>query len=284
VSFIFHGYENFPVPFERSVSKTEAKMKLRKIGVVLMAILLAAMAMVPMVSAAAEARMNNLNTAQPQLTKLVDNPEAIMQSCPGVQDKEAVINTLIGKNITVADFYEKLYPGCVAKLPSNVQELYKNQRMTWPQLSKAQLQKSLSKAESDKIESDLRATSSNDIFVPSITHPLSPASTTISLNGISVAWKGSTTIYQSLSTVYPPVAMTYMSTTSNLFMLQNGNFVNIANKQVVGVFVSSQTAQGVKSVNPGLFQVLGEHYGIAPLGYYPTEVLVYSTSNYFTVP
>jgi hypothetical protein len=40
----------------------------------------------------------------------------------------------------------------------------------------------------------------------------------------------------------------------------------------------------VKSVNPGLFQVLGEHYGIAPLGYYPTEVLVYSTSNYFTVP
>jgi hypothetical protein len=146
------------------------------------------------------------------------------------------------------------------------------------------LPKSLSKAESDKIVSDLRATSSNDVFVPSITQPLSPASTMISLNGISVAWKGSTTIYQSSSTVYPPVAMTYMSTTSNLFMLQNGNFVNIANKQVIGVFVTSQTAQGVKSVNPGLFQVLGDHYGIAPLGYYPTEVFGYSNSQYFTVP
>jgi hypothetical protein len=75
-----------------------------------------------------------------------------------------------------------------------------------------------------------------------------------------------------------------MSTTSNLFMLQNGNFVNIANKQVIGVFVTSQTAQGVKSVNPGLFQVLGDHYGIAPLGYYPTEVFGYSNSQYFTVP
>jgi hypothetical protein len=112
-------------------------MKLRKIGVVLLALLLAGMAMVPMASATAEVRINNFETTQPQLTKLADNPEAIMQSCPGVQNKDAVINALIGKNITVADFYEKLYPGCVAKLPIQVQELYKNQKMTWPQLSKA---------------------------------------------------------------------------------------------------------------------------------------------------
>ena len=50
---IFHSYEGFPVPFERSVNaKGDGKMNLHKIGVVLLALLLAGIAMVPMVSAA----------------------------------------------------------------------------------------------------------------------------------------------------------------------------------------------------------------------------------------
>jgi hypothetical protein len=216
----------------------------------------------------------------------VDNPEAIVKSCPAVQNRDAVINSLIGKDISVADFYEKIYPGCMAKLPLNVQETYKNQKMTWPQVSATPPIKSMSSEESAGIISTLKKKSTSDNFVPVLTLPRNSAlSETVSLNGISVAWKGPTTIYQSSTTTDPnSVAMTYMSTKSNLYMLQNGNFVNIANKQTIGAFVSSQTAQGVKAVDPGLFQVLGEHYGIAPIGYVPTEVFGYSTSQYFTVP
>jgi len=261
-------------------------MKTLKTGVMLLALLLAAMAMVPMVNAVENVKLINFDTTAPKLTKLVDNPEAIAKSCPVVQNQEAVINSLIGKDISVADFYEKIYPGCIAKLPTNVQETYKKQKMTWPQLSTTPLMKSMSEEESAGIISTLKKKVSSGNFVPGVTLPSNAAlSETVSLNGISVAWKGPTTIYQSSTTTDPnSVAMTYMSTKSNLYMLQNGNFVNIANKQTIGAFVSSQTAQGIKAVDPGLFQVLGEHYGIAPLGYVPTEVYGYSTSQYFTVP
>ena len=122
--------------------------------------------------------------------------------------------------------------------------------------------------------------------MPDSSLPASAAATRsgVSINGLSVAVKGRITIYQSTTVVAPPVPMTYLSTKSMLWQYQSGSgFQKIAEKLSVGVLVSDQIAQGTKAVNPGLYQVLGEHYGIAPLGYWPPSGTSYSTSQYFYV-
>jgi hypothetical protein len=108
-------------------------MNIRKIGVVLLGLFLAAMVMVPMVSAAEGTQTANADPVPGvYLTKLMDNPEGITNAYPAPQNKDAVINSLMGKDMTVAEFYDTLYPGVVSKLPENVRTLYKNTKMTWP--------------------------------------------------------------------------------------------------------------------------------------------------------
>jgi len=249
-------------------------------GIILLALLLAAMAMVPMVSAGEPVKSNAVSSLA--LTKLIDNPESITGSCPAVQNQEKVIASLIGKDMTAAEFYEKIYPGCMDKLPENVRNIYAATKMKWLLHEPAAAPKALSKTEADAIISKLQNNPSGSLESPE--QLAVAADIPLSLNGISVAWKGRTTIYQSSTTTDPnSVAMTYMSTKSMLWMFQNGQFNNIAEKFVYGFLTSSQTARGSKAVDPGLFQVLGEHYGIAPLGYYPVEVLGYSNSQYFYV-
>jgi hypothetical protein len=260
-------------------------MNTRKTGVVLLALLLAGMAMVPLVSATEETPVANPGTARAiHLTKIMDDPEHVASAYPAVQNKDAVIKSLMGKDITVADFYETLYPGVTEKLPSNVQTLYKNTKMTWP--SGASSPKKLSPEEADSIVASLKKSTSSGNEVPALSLPTSAAATRsdLSINGLSVAWKGRVTIYQSTTVVDPPVSMTYLSTRSMLWQYQSGSgFQKIAEKLSVGTLISRQVAQGTKAVNPGLFQVLGEHYGIAPIGYWPPSGTSYSTSQYFSV-
>jgi len=255
-------------------------MDLRKICIALLALLVAAMVIVPIVSAEGS-QIGSQSMSRPTLTKLMDNPEAITSSCPVVQNPETVIDSLIGKDLTTAEFYEMIYPGCMVKMPENVRNIYQTTKMKWPEKTQSNSPEPLSKTEAQNIIAELINNPSTEQsgFSQQMTKDI-PAS----LNGISVAWKGSTTIYQSSTTTDPnSLAMLYMSTKSMLWKLQNGQFTNIAETLTVGVLTSSQTARGSKTVTPGLFQVLGEHYGISPLGYYPVEVFGYSNSQYFYV-
>lgn len=80
-------------------------MNLPKIGVVLLAFLIAGMAMVPMVSAA----------------------EKIGQ-VTATQDQLVLINQLWGTNITVGEYMEKVYPEHLANIPNDVkQDMYARQ-------------------------------------------------------------------------------------------------------------------------------------------------------------
>jgi len=121
-------------------------MKPMKYGVVLLALLLAAMAMVPMVSAEEPVKSNAVSS--PALTKLIDNPESITSSCPAVQNQEKVIESLIGKDMTAAEFYEKIYPGCMDKLPENVRNIYATTKMKWLLHEPAAAPKAISKTPS----------------------------------------------------------------------------------------------------------------------------------------
>jgi hypothetical protein len=83
VIIIFSHYEDFPVPFERSVWKNakgdERKMQLRKISFVLLALLLAAMAIVPMVNASDPALQKNESRQNTGIiTPIFDDSEIVM--------------------------------------------------------------------------------------------------------------------------------------------------------------------------------------------------------------
>jgi hypothetical protein len=260
-------------------------MKQLKMGVVLLALLLVGMAMVPMVSAAEGTQAANADLVPGvYLTKLMDNPESITNAYPAVQNKDAVINSLMGKDMTVAEFYETLYPGVMSKLPVNVRKLYKNTKMTWPSATSSP--KKISAEEASNLVASLKKIKSSGNDVPDSSLPSIAAATSsdLSINGLSVAVSGRITIYQSTTVVAPPVPMTYLSTKSMLWQFQSGSgFQNIAEKLSVGTLISNQIAQGTQAVNPGLYQVLGEHYGIAPIGYWPPSGTSYSNSQYFYV-
>jgi hypothetical protein len=82
-------YDDSPCPFERSVCKKEEKMKPIKYGIILLALLLAAMAMVPMVSAMGTAITPDVATA---IESNYVSPDTAFQSAT------AAVKDFIGRN------------------------------------------------------------------------------------------------------------------------------------------------------------------------------------------
>ncbi len=211
-------------------------MNLTKRCVILLALMLAAMVIVPMVSAAEIPRAtNNGVTDEIHLTKLMDNPQSITRAYPTIQNQDAVIKSLEGKNITVAEFYETLYPGVMSKLPQKVQPLYKNTKMIWPAYTVSP--KKLSPQEASSLVLSLKKTtpSGNNDADSSLHATAAATSSDLSINGLSIVVKGRITLYQSTTGVYPPVSMIYLSTKSMLWQYQReSGFQNIAEKLSVG--------------------------------------------------
>jgi hypothetical protein len=89
-------------------------MKTLKIGVILLALLLAAMAMVPMVSAATnmEGKVIRASANQAQVDK---------------------INELWGKDVTVIEYYTQVHPEFLVDMPDELKEKLAKKKWVWPE-------------------------------------------------------------------------------------------------------------------------------------------------------
>lgn len=88
-------------------------MKTLKLGIMLLALLLAGMVFVPAVSAAA--------TTAGKVMNLTSTPEQI-----------AKINELKGKNITVGEYFEQVQPDLLVGMPEDLKEKLYTVKWVWP--------------------------------------------------------------------------------------------------------------------------------------------------------
>ncbi len=205
------------------------------------------------------------------------------------------ISNLIGKDITYAEFYEVVYPGEMEKLPEDLQELYKSRKVQWtaPEVRTPQ---PLTEEEIREIISRDSLSKSKLCYIPSaeegfaalrssITDSDGSVKADLTIAGLSWAYHGNRLVtFYSSSQSQPAIALPYMSTKTRLFQFINPVWIEIANNEKIGILVSSQTVNGQKYVDGDyIYQVLGDHYGIAPIGYYPLEYLGYSSSQTFYV-
>lgn len=91
-------------------------MRTVKIGVVLLALLLAGMIFVPSVSAAA--------TNAGKVMNITSTPEQIVK-----------INELWGKNITVGEYFEQVQPDLLVDMPADLKEKLYTMKWVWPDSS-----------------------------------------------------------------------------------------------------------------------------------------------------
>ncbi|MCT8337704.1 hypothetical protein FKB36_09470 [Methanoculleus sp. Afa-1] len=209
---------------------------------------------------------------------------------------EKLIASLIGKDITYAEFYEAIYPGEMEKLPENLQELYRSSKIQWT-ASEEQTPEPLTEEEMSEIKSRTYTSTVSLIKVPSaeegvtvlrslVNNNAASDPIHVSITGKSWAYHGNRIVeYYSSTHSSPEIRMPYMSVKTRLFMFVEPAWVEIAYKEKTAVLPLSLTVMGEKSVDGGYFyQVLGDHYEIPP----PDYVIIgsnpaYSTSQVFYV-
>ncbi len=207
-----------------------------------------------------------------------------------------LISNLIGKDITYAEFYEAVYPGEMEKLPEDLQNLYKSSKIQWT-APEEQMPEPLTEEEMSEIRSRASDSESSLNKVPSaeegvvvlrniMNNNSASRDSDLGVAGLSWAFHGNRVVdYYSSSQAQPAISIPYMSTKTRLFMFVEPAWVEIANKEKIGILVTSQTVMGQKSVDGGYYyQVLGDHYCVPPLGYVvvgPNPA--YSTSQVFYV-
>ena len=211
------------------------------------------------------------------------------------ENSRDTISSLVGKDITYAEFYDAVYPGEMEKLPEDLQELYKTRKVQWT-APEERMPQSLTEEEISEIISRDSLSKSGLCYIPSAEEGFAALRSSIinsgesvkadlTIAGLSWAYHGNRLVtFYSSSQAQPAIALPYMSTKTRLFQFINPVWIEIANKEKIGFLVSSQTVNGQKYVDGGyIYQVMGDHYGIAPIGYYPPEFLRYSSSQTFYV-
>ncbi len=171
-------------------------MKTMKIGVVLLALLLAGMAMVPMVSA-----IENKNTS-------------IINS-----ERNQIAAQLFGKNITEEEFIKNVFPEIYHTLSDCQKHLYSGKRMNWVHQKMEANSKAGTYSDRGQLLSPPSPASSRELIDNAIAAvvPLTYGSSSISANRRSVYHKSESWI------AFPPyLNVPYIGLVSYLIKEQNG--------------------------------------------------------------
>ncbi|MDO9324883.1 MAG: hypothetical protein Q7T80_08000 [Methanoregula sp.] len=212
-------------------------MKQMKICVILLALLLAAMVMVPMVSAAGEMKGD--------------------VSSPDVE----LIKSLIGKNVSVGEYYEKVSPDTMKDMPLDLRKQLFQTKMEWP----APISEADYKSVNTNSKSGFVATYSG-IYGALSESGLNPVYGNLLIYG-------SNTYTDPSGTVFP-----YLSDMSTLMKWNAGinQWDPVDSKSHSGFFLSTNSASGNYYATPGIYTSFGTHAGTFPLGCYPMQYVMFT--------
>jgi hypothetical protein len=190
-------------------------------------------------------------------------------------DQIKLINDLWGTDITVGDYYEKVYPQLLEGLEVDTKNKLYNLKITWPEPpSKGEAQYS------NKIDSDLAA-KFEELEERSGTKSivLTYGDSTISAAGRSVTFKSESWV------VFPPyLKIPYMGVTSYLLYWDGSQGHVVYSNANAGYWIYNIKAQMTRTVSQsGNYYTAGIHINQFPAGYEPPEECWGTTSGLYYV-
>jgi len=239
-------------------------MKTLKIGIILLAFLLAGMVIVPLVSA---------------------DPSSETLSASQLNE----IKTLVGQNITLGEYYEKISPDILTNMPASLKKRIYQTKMQWPESfsktnSIAHSIKNTSITSVHKTVNDSLHFNGNNSNPISNTDTVQPNEILVEsrsgdgVNGESIDYL--TESFTSPSgTIFP-----YMEDTSTLYRLDDTDqWVPVSSVSNSRYISSWDIAEKTISAYQGIYIVMGESSGITPIGSNPPDYIQYTESGIFTV-
>jgi hypothetical protein len=230
-------------------------MKPMKFGVILLALLLAAMAIVPVVSAGEDQKVKNTD-----------------------MNRNQIAAQLWGKNISEEEYIKNVFPDLYDKMSDCQKKEHSAKRMNWPHLTQG------NKTKQGTYSSDGRILTGPQLNSPPKTSNLSTAavvpvtwgSSSISATGRSVYHKSESWI------VFPPyLNVPYIGVASYLIKEENGQEILVDTAVNAQYWVNNLKAENTASVtSSGTYITEGFHlFQFEPSVCCPNEVSYYTLSN-----
>jgi hypothetical protein len=235
---------SLPADALKNLNGSEKRMNLPKISIVLLTLLLAAMAIVPCVSAEEQKNI-----------KIITSDVAL-------------IKPLIGQDITIGEYYENVSPEVLKDMPSSLREELFQTKMEWP--------KPLSEAESKSMEKNSKlgvVTTYSGIYGALSESGLNP------VVGNTLIY-GSQTFTDPSGTLFPFLAdtSTLMKWNANI-----NQWDPVVSKTSSGFLRSFNSASGNYVATSGIYTSFGTHSGTFPLGCIPMQYVQFTQGPVLSV-